>query len=301
MKKFLLFIFIPLFLFALRLDFSTCYEKYKDIYSLIPVTSTKSVTFSKQSKYLYYDPFTKMYVISHKNRYPIKFYNNEKLGWFMAAVNFDNVYGGTFAKDMVFLNPAKLSTSTPKNTIISDIFCNAYGIGRGDGFIKSDFVKHFVKYGYWGDVGIEVDRWMKVKYVDPFYVSGIKPGDKIIKINSHPANVKTFSKYILLSPVNRVVVIKTDKKEIPVKVRKKIYNFTPLLHFGIKVNKNLYVTKLPKDIYKKTYIKTPAKLIAVNGQKIYSFSQLKKVLSYDKNVTITLEKDSIKITIPLRR
>ena len=298
MKKFLL--FIPLFLFALRLDFSTCYEKYKDIYSLIHVTPTKSVTFSKPSKYIYYDPFTKMYVVSHKNS-PIKFYNTEKLGRFLAAINFDNVYGGTFAKDMIFLNPAKLSVSAPKNTIISDIFCNAYGIGRGDGFIKSDFVKHFVKYGYWGDVGVEVDRWMRVKYVDPFYVSGIKPGDKIIKINSRPANVKTFSKYILLSSLNRVVVIKTDKKEIPIKVRKKIYNFTPLLHFGIVVDKNLYVTKLPKDIYKKTYIKTPAKLIAVNGVKIHSFEQLKKVLSYDKNVTITLEKDSIKITIPLRR
>jgi len=299
MKK-LIFLF-PVFLLALRVDFSACYEKYKHIYSLIPVTKTKSVTFSKPSKYIFFDPFTKMYVISHKNRYPIKFYNNEKLGWFLAAVNFENVYGGTFAKDMEFLSPAKLSTIVPKNTIISDIFCNAYGIGTGGGFIKSDFVKHFVNYGYWGDIGIEVDKWMRVKYVDPFYVSGIKVGDKIVKINSKKADVRSFSKNVLLSPIGRVVVIKTEKKEIPLKVRKKIYNFTPLMHFGIVVDKDLNIIKLPKKLYNKTYIKTPAKLIAVNSHKLYTFNQLKKMLSFDKNVTITVEKDGIQITIPLRR
>jgi hypothetical protein len=298
MKKLL---FFPLFLFAFKLDFSACYKKYKHIYSLIPVTKTKSITFSKPSSYIYFDPFTKMYVISHKNRYPIKFYNNEKLGWFLAAINFENVYGGTFAKDMEFLSPAKLSTSVPKNTIISDMFCNAYGVGSGDGFIRGDFIKHFAKYGYWGDIGIEVDKFMRVKSIDPFYVSGIKVGDKILKINSKKANVKTFSKYVLLGHIGDKVVIKSEKKEIVLEVRKKIYNFTPLMHFGIVVDKDLNIVKLSKELFNKTYIKPPAKLIKVNSYKVKSFEELKKILSFNKNVTITVEKDGIQITIPLRR
>jgi hypothetical protein len=174
-------------------------------------------------------------------------------------------------------------------------------VGAGNGFIKGDFVKHFVKYGYWGDIGIEVDKWMRVKSVDPFYVNGIKIGDKILKINSEKADVRSFSKNVLLSSKGKVVVIKTESKEIPVKVRKKNYNFTPLMHFGIVVDKNLNIIKIPKNIYNKTYIKTPAKLIKVNSKKVYSFNQLKKLLSYDKNVTITVEKDGIQITIPLRQ
>jgi hypothetical protein len=241
-----------------------------------------------------------MYVIKHKNKNPVRFYDNAKLGWWMAGINFESVYGGTFAKDMLFLTPAKLSVDVSKNSVISDIFCRAYGIGN-KGFIKGEFVKHFAKYGYWGDIGIGVNRWMRVEWVDPFYVRGVKPGDKLIKINLKPANVKTFSKYVLLGKKGDVVVIKTDHTTVALKVRKKIYNFTPLMHFGIIVNKDLEVVKLPEFILKKTYIKPPAKLIAVNGIKITSFDELKRVLSFNKNVTITLQKDGIKITIPLRR
>jgi len=295
-----LLLFFPLFLFAFNIDFSACFNKYKNIYFLIPVSKNKSVTFSKPSKYIYFDPFTKMYVVKHQNKNPIKFYDNAKLGWWMAGINFESVYGGTFAKDMLFLTPAKLSVDVPKNSVISDIFCKAYGIGN-KGFIKGEFVKHFAKYGYWGDIGIGVDRWMRVEWVDPFYVKGVKPGDKLIKINLKPANVKTFSKYVLLGKKGDIVVIKTNHTTVALKIRKKIYNFTPLMHFGIVVNKNLKVVKLPEFILKKTYIKPPAKLIAVNGIKITSFDELKRVLSFNKNVTITLQKDGIKITIPLRR
>jgi len=296
MRFFLLF---PVFLFAMNFDFSPCFKKYKNIYSSIPITNSKSVTFSKPTKYIFYDPFTKMYVVSAKNKKVIDFYDNPKLGWFMAAINFDSVYGGTFAKDMLFLYPAKLSTHTPKNTIISDIFCRAYGVGSGVGFIKSSFVKHFAKFGYWGDIGIEVDRFMKVKYVDPFYVQGIKPGERIVFINGKNANVKTFSKYVLLGKIGDEVKITTNNRSFLVKIRKKIYNFTPLMHFDIVVDKNLIVTKVSKKIYNKTYLTPPARLIAVNGKKIHSFSDLKKALSFDKNVTITLEKDGIKINIPV--
>jgi len=62
MKKLL--IFIPFLLFALKsLDFSMCYQKYSYINNLIPVNKNKSVTFSKPKRYLYFGPFTNLYVL----------------------------------------------------------------------------------------------------------------------------------------------------------------------------------------------------------------------------------------------
>ena len=299
---FKLLVIFPIFLFAknICLDFSVCYQKYKNISFLIPVTKNRAITFIKQKKFIFYDPFTKMYVVNN-TKTPVIFYSSAKLGWFMAAINSDVVYGGTFAKDMLFLKPAKLSIKTPVNTIISDIFCRAYGVGNDDGFIKSEYIKHFVKYGYWGDIGIEVDKEMIVKYIDPFYVKGIKVGDKIISINNQKATPKTFSKYILLGKIGNEVKIKTKNSVVYLKIRKKIYNFTPLIHFGIVVDKKLNVIKIPKSIYQKTFIKPPAKLVAINNIKINSFDELKRVLSFYKNVTITLKKDGINIKIPLRQ
>ncbi len=294
-------LFFPLFLFAFKIDFSPCFQKYKNIKELIPVTKNRSVTFSKLHNYIFFDPFTKMYVVKQKNKNPIKFYDNAKLGWFMAFVNYESVYGGTFAKDMEFLNFAKLSVKGEINSIVTDIFCKAYGVGRGDGFLKSEFIKHFVKYGYWGDIGIEVDKNMIVKSIDPFYVKDIKVGDKIVKINLKPANVKTFSKYVILGKKGDVIVIKTNKTTVALKVRKKLYNFTPLIYYGIEIDKNLKIIKLPESIIQKTFVKPPAKLIAVNNIKINSFEELKKILSFNKNVTITVKKDGITINIPLRR
>jgi len=299
MKK--LIFFIPLFLFALRLDFSICYKKFKHIDSIIPVTKTKSVTFSKPDNYIFYDPFTKMYVISHKNKYPIVFHYAPKLGWLMAGIKKDEVFGGTYARDAAMLNKmALLSVKAPKNSVISDIFCRAYGVGNGY-FVPTRYLKHFVKYGYWGDVGFEVDNNFVVKYVDPFYVEGIKPGDKIVKINSKKASVKTYEKYILFNRLNTPVIIQTQNKTIKVKIRKKLYDFTPLEYFGIKVNEDLVVTQMPETIKKKFFSKSPVKIYAVNDEKITSYEQLKKVLSYTKNVTITFEQNGLKIKVPLRR
>jgi len=296
MKK-LIFIF-PIFLFAF-IDFSPCVQKYSFITNSIPVNKNLSIVFGKQNC-IKYDPFTNMCLIRHKNKKIVKFYENPKLAWWMASVKKNKIYVGNFAEDMFFLTPAKLSVKTLNNSVISDMFCRAYGIGNNNGFIKSTFVKHFIKYGYWGDIGIDVDENMRVISFDPFYVRGLNLGEKILLINNQKANIKIFSKYILLGKVGNLVIIKTNKGIYKIKIRKKIYDFTPLMHFGIKVDKNLVVTKLPKTIKKRYYIKEGAKLIKINNKKITSFSELKKALSTYKNVTITLNFQGIEINIPLR-
>jgi len=295
MKKIIF--FLPFFLYAAITDFSICYKKYSFIKDLIPVTKTKSVTFSKPSNYLYYDPFTKIYVVSHKNIKTIKFYNSPKLGWFMAGIKNNAVYGGTYASKGYFLDFSKLSVNISKTSVISDIFCRAYGVGSENGFIDTKRLFHFVKYGYWGDVGIGIDEKMKVLYSDPFYTS-IKPGEKILFINNKKATPKIYTETILLGKINHKVSVITNKGKYILKIRKLKYFYTPLSHFGIKVDKNL-IAYLPKNLANKYFLKS-GKIIKVNGKKINSFNQLLYMLSFDKNVTITVENNGITLDIPLR-
>jgi PDZ domain-containing secreted protein len=180
------------------------------------------------------------------------------------------------------------------------MFCRAFGIGMGDGFIRGDIVKHFVKYGYYGDVGIGVDNNLKIVYFDPFYVKGIKIGDKITKINGQKATLNRFIKYIVLSKANKTVKLTFSKKTIVLKIRKKDPNYTPLKHFGIMVKRDLSVKLSPK-LQNRYYIYPGAKIIDVNGKKIDSFECLLKALSTYKNVTITLAYNGIKMKIPLRK
>jgi len=296
MKKFL--IFLPLFLlFAKPLDFSVCYKKFFYINKLVPVTKTKSVTFTKPKKFIFFDPFTHLYVISTKNRRYIHFSFNPRLGWWMAGIKKNSVFAGSFAKEGYFLNFSHLSVKTEKNSIISDMFCRAYGVSSGNGFLGSKKLLHFVKYGYWGDIGIEVDEKMRVIYSDPFYTD-IKPGEKIISINNKKATPLIYEKYVLLSTLNKKVLIKTNIHKELLKVRKKKFLFTPLEYYGVKVDKNL-IAYLPKNLYNRYFLKK-GKIIKVNDKKVTSFKDLNYLLSFNKNVTITLESEGILINIPLR-
>jgi hypothetical protein len=297
MKK--LIFLIPLFLFAF-FDFSPCLKKYSFIKNSIPVTKNLSIVFNNKNC-IKYDPFTNMCLIKANNKKVVKFYENPKLAWWMASIKKDKIYVGNFAEDMVFFKHAKLSVKSLKHSVISDMFCRAYGIGRGDGFIKSEFVKHFVNYGCWGDVGIDVDENMKIVSFDPFYVKGLSLGEKIILINNKKATPESFSKYILLGKIGDIVKIKTNKHSYKIKIRKKIYKFTPLIHFGIYVDKYLTIIKLPEKLKEKYYIKEGAKIIKINNQKVSTIKELKKALSTYKNVTITLNFQGIILNIPLRQ
>jgi len=289
--------FIPFFLYAAVIDFSGCYKRYEVIKNLIPVTKYKSVTFSKPSHYVFYDPFTKLYVVKHKNKQIVKFYLNPHLGWWMAGIKYNAVYAGSYASKGYFLNFSSLSIKTPKNSVISDLFCRAYGISNGKGFLGPKRILHFVKYGYWGDIGIKVNKKMIVLYSDPFYTK-IKPGEKILFIDNKKATPEIFTKYILLGIKNQKVLIVTNKHRCVLKIRKLKYLYTPLVHYGIKVNKNLEAI-LPANLANRYFLKK-GKIIEINGKKVSSFEDLLYLLSFNKNVTITLENDGIKIDIPLR-
>jgi ribosomal protein L19 len=299
MKK-LFFLIMPFYLFAFAYpDFRPCYKKYAYIKTFIPVNEYESVTFDKKNCFRY-DPFTGICVVKHKNRKYIKTFTVPKLGWWGASVKHDEIYVGNFAQKGIFLTPWRLSVKTPKNSVITDMFCRTAGFGTGDGFVGADMVKHFVKYGYWGDAGIEVNENMNIVSFDPFYVKNIKIGEKIEFINGHKASPAEFNRYILEGICGKTVLLVVGGRKIKIKLRKKKYLFTPLEHFGIKVDKKLRITSLPDKLENIYYVMPGAKITAVNGVKVETFEQLKKALSTYKNVTISLEQQGITATIPLR-
>ncbi|WP_456479181.1 DUF7488 domain-containing protein [Nautilia sp.] len=298
MKKLIL--FLPFFLAAAGYpDFRPCYLKYSFVNDSVPVTKNKSVVFGGK-KCIDYDPFTDMCIVLHKNRKTVKFESGYKLGWWGAAVKKNEIYVGNFAKEGIFFAPALLSVKTPKNSVVSDMFCRAVGVGRGDGFIPGYMVKHFIRYGYWGDIGIEVDENMKIKSFDPWYVKNLHIGDKILKINYKPATPVTFNKSVLAGIEGKRVVVNVNGRNIKIKIRKKKYLYTPLERFGIYLNDRLKIIKLPEKLEKVYLIKPGAVITGVNGMKIKSFEELKKALSTYKNVTISVSYKNIKATIPLR-
>jgi len=298
MKKILF--LIPVFLLAsVYPDFRPCLIKYSYIKNEIPVTKTKSVTFGKNGC-VNYDPFTGMCVINSHNKKIVKFFNKAKLGWWVASIKKNEIYVGNYAKKGNFLSPSFLSVKTAKNSVITDMFCRAVGIGDGNGFIKEDLVKHFIKYGYWGDVGIDVDENMKIVSFDPYYVKGLKIGDRIEKINHKTATPALFTKAVIQGTCGKIALLKINGKIYKLKIRKKKYLFTPLEHFGIVVDKNLTVKKLPNKLYKRYYITPGAKIVKVNGKTVKTFEELKTELSTYKNVTISLIQQGINVTIVLR-
>jgi len=298
MKKFL--IFLPFFLFAFTpLDFSVCYQKYSFTKSLVPVTKDKSISFSKQKNYLYYDPFTGFYVIKHQNKRVIHFFKNPKLGWWMAGIKKNSVFAGSYAKKGYFLDFSKLSVIPEINSVITDLFCRAYGVSSKRGFLDYEKISHFVKYGYWGSAGFAVNKNLTVTWSDPFYTR-IRPGEKILIINNKKATPEIFTKYITLAKCGDILIIKTNRHLEKLKVRKMRYLFTPLEHYGIKIDKNLNVISLPKWIKQKYFI-NGGKLIKVNSKEVKNFNELRYLLSFDKNVTITLENNGVIFNIPLRK
>jgi len=297
MKKLIL--FLPFILSAFMFpDFRPCLLKYSYIKNSLPVSKNYSLKFGAE-KCDIYDPFTKMCFIKHQNKRVLKFFVYPKLGWWAGSIKNDEIYVGNYAKKEIFFTPALLSVKSAKNSVIADMFCRAIGVGRGDGFIKADMVTHFLKYRYWGDIGIDVNKNMEIISFDPFYVKGVKLGDKILKINGKKADVRTFEEAVIKGKVSNCVKLTLQDKTISVSIRKRKYLYTPLEIFGIYVNKNLEV-KLSKALKKRYFLKDGAKIVKVNGIKISSFKELKRALSTYNNVTITLLQNGLETKIPLR-
>lgn len=117
----------------------------------------------------------------------------------------DFIPGKVMSRMTGFLNYAQFSVPTPANSVITSICYQFYGLGTGNGFIESSYIKRFLEGNnfHYGDLGglftLGVDnRSIIVDYVEPF-TDGIELqiGDKILELNGNaPANFNAFMQSI---------------------------------------------------------------------------------------------------------
>ncbi|PZT47918.1 PDZ domain-containing protein [Helicobacter valdiviensis] len=235
-------------LFVFGYDFSACSLKAKD--SLEPINKSYGIAIAplyekdlnktipiksklfmyspnetpKGYKILKHDPFLGMYLLESKsNLKPIKLLpiSNAVLEEEMASITPKDNVSGKFQSFMQSPRSyATLNVPTFKNSLISTICDNVYGIGIGEGkFIDKKYLERFLnsKEIYYGDIGIRVKQnqedFVEVSVIDPFFPKNpFQYGDIILTINNEAIpNTQSF---------DRVVFDLKQGSQVPIKIKR---------------------------------------------------------------------------------
>ena len=299
-------------------DFRQCYKKNSNSFvyfgdiRAVAVTKNLAVAYSKtkpQVPYVKFDPFLNLYLFkSNKPLKPIKLRSTHtlKLGEWIAGMDDSSLYAGNFAKssdllDSFYLQNAKLE----KNSIISCLCCEVYGLGIGAGsFIGSEYIKRFInaKNIYYGDIGVRFEKKAKsfvVKSKDPLFIQqNLEVGDKILKINGKKIySLKQLNQTILFSKPKSSITIELKRKN---KILKKNIIIQPrngggylsdsfLEKKGIFFSKDMKIKRINKKSFGEINgLKVGDKLIQIDHKKIENQNDLKKYLSKTKNKEVQL-------------
>ena len=299
-------------------DFRQCYTK--NLKSFVYFGDIRAVAVSKHIAVAYsevkpkvpfikYDPFLNLYLFkSKKTLHPVrlKSTNTLKLGEWIAGMDDSSLYAGNFAKsgdvlDSFYLQNAKLE----KNSIISCLCCEVYGLGVGAGsFIGSEYIKRFIntKDVYYGDVGARFAKHGKdfvVTKLDPFYPNQLlQVGDKILKINGKKnISLKKLNQSILFAKPKSIVTFEFQranhilKRSMPVRSRMGGgYRSDSFLEKkGIFFDKNMKITKINKESFGALNgLHVGDKLLQIDKQKIQTSDDVKRYLSQVKNRHVQL-------------
>ncbi|RAX59233.1 hypothetical protein CCZ01_00365 [Helicobacter monodelphidis] len=231
-KKFIVTILVCGFLgnFLWAADFSRCAERIS--LSMEKVGNSYAVAIN-QNELLYFgkkapngfhiiksDPFVGLYLLEAKKKMvplEMKDLNEESMKGILGVGTTTNYETGKVTGRMNgFLDYAQFSAPTPQNSVITSICYQFYGLGTGDGFIESSYLKRFLDgdqfvYGAIGALFVEKDEQIIVDYVEPF-IEGIKleAGDIIIEFNKKP--VTSFNEFL------QSIYELTPNTEVPIKI-----------------------------------------------------------------------------------
>lgn len=201
---------------AYGLDYSACRAYYKQATSVVDSTRIYSVLYQnkphliafspsplRSSRIIKHDPFTGLYLFSGKLA---KSYRLKPLDTFahtlpLAGVNATQAIAGSITNfEKGIFDLGKFSTTLPKDSVISTICYQSYGISAyGQYFIPKILIDRFLspKGGQYGDIGVRVSaniqsvrdqhpKGVIIEQVDVFFPhKPLLPKDRILSINGH--------------------------------------------------------------------------------------------------------------------
>jgi hypothetical protein len=281
-------------------DFSLCYEKYNKYSGTIPVSSEYSISFEKPINYFKYDEILQVYIIKNKNKNYIKFKNEPKLGIWISSIGENYIYVGNYAKSSFGLNKALSSSYSPKGSIVTDIFCNVYGVGAGDNkFITYKYIKYILQNNSFRNIYFELNDKCIITNKDFDKNRDFKIGDQILDVDNHKYNCSKISDYIIMGREDSVINVKVLRNGNILNLKAKFYKeekeeINYLLPVGIITDNNLKITKiLPDSIAQKHYVATSSQITNINGIEVKTLDDANKIMMISKDVTITLEQNGV--------
>ena len=333
-KKFLLFMFLTLVLFAgvdpIKSDFEVCKNKNRisfvkiGRYNAVAVSKHTLLFFSKRyiRGYIKRDPFLGLYLFKYpKELKPVKFTEFAEVKKNIGIIGDTDFDTGEIVSLSNGLDiSAKINKKAKQNSLIECVCCRAFGLSNGGyNFIDSDFIIRFLakKRVSYAESGLKFEQkgsHIYVKEKNPFLKHLYIPvGSMIIKIDGKKFDrVSTLSKYILFSKIGKVIDIsyKYGKKiyHQKIKLKRKITGGlipqTYLESIGLWINYKLRISYIVKNsLAQKLGLKKGDKLLKINKNFIKSYSQIKKVLSKirDKQIYLLLSRNDFQFFVHFRR
>lgn len=273
----------------LAFDYSYCLKYYDEASSTLGKTrsiaiegvkSTSSLLFlpsfkdlPRGVKIIKSDPFVGLYLVESKPKkysYRLKIIDDYVKNKNIVAIGGegilkDKVSRGRILKDQSgFVDYGVFSNEVPKNSVLSNICYQIYGLGvGGKGFISKRYLDRFLSQNlpYYGDIGVRIsqkDKKVFVQEVDPFFKDNpFLPNDIIVSIDGNSITSYGQFEWVVSNLVYQkfvevFVIRNTKKRSFWVHVDKRYGGFlladTFLERFGIELDSDLVVTKINLDV-----------------------------------------------------
>lgn len=262
------------------LDFSHCRNYYKQATTTIDSTLVYSVMYNnkphliafsktplKSKNIIKKDVFLGLYLLKGQTplSYTLKPLDNFSRTRELSAINAkDGIKGRVINFEKGIFDLGKFSSNLPKDSVISNICYQIYGI-RVDSrfFMPKILIDRFLseKGGIYGDIGIRVAQNkndVAVTQIDLFFPDNpFKQGDKILAINKKKIkNLVDFEWSVAnLAPksVAKVTILRANKRlELDVKVDYRygggLISDTFFERFGVVFDNNLVIRHIAKEL-----------------------------------------------------
>ncbi len=308
----LLFFLLLFFSLSLAYDFEICKKYYQVASKKVEGVDVVLIEHKDQKFYVGYfptppkgveilksDPFVGLYAFaltsSDAQSYMVMPLDEKAMSLNMADIGRKYAEKGiVLSPQKGFLNYARFSADTLRNSVVSNICYQIYGIGMGENlFIDSKYLLRFIeqKEAYYGDIGVrlyppnkDVDTVLKIEFVDPFFPNvPFLRDDEILSINNRVfKDYYDFEWYVANLEEDTMVEVKIRRGEsiqtYPIRVSRRYGGFLLPDRFferiGITLDNELVITHIdPAFQALQQGLLEGDKILWINNKKILDFHQ----------------------------